>query len=782
MTTIGTNAVQVTLSGREIALQRRQAMALRGKAGVLKPAAAQSVAAVTLRPAMAVAWPAGRANAAAVAGEPSAQVATPAASAARQRRQALSQSGKSALGTQAAAARPARASVAMAQPSVAEPAASATGCGCGCNGQGCATAPGPHDAPAVQAAPSAPEGACAPAMDMASTRALARARRVALATDGKKGLLRVAQATRLAAVLPQQDWQQAIEKGASGREVAKQRRLVRALVGRADTPSPAPRPNGRMRAKNETAAAPSKVAIDHTLSGQSVTGTPVGTPVGNTRKVTGNEAGACKSVTGTEYLSLEQFSSVCGTRPAPGPAKVAVSSTLREQKVTGTEVGRSARVTGDEAGSCRSVTGTEYLSREQQQTFCDAVPLPGPRKVSVMSSRGGQAVSGVEVGRSVKVTGNEPGASRQLTGSQYFNVTDFAQPAAREAPAKVAAVQTLAGSEITGTDVGRSRKVTGDERGGCRAVTGTDYISAFQQGAVCATTEPVQPVAKVGQDQTWNDQTVTGVMVGRSKQVTGDEYGGCAPISGTSYIGRRQYQGFCEPVQVDSQQALSRREALISAAAVTGDRPGAGGNAMTGDRRGACGPISGTPYVGADNLPPHCGTSARFVAPARPEKAAAPGAAAKDFSIRPPSRQAHERAADAVTGSAFSGQRITGVVNKGGGLITGTPEFRHRESAPPAPSSPQAASAATKLTGEGSQSGVRISGTAWQTSGRVTGTEGTSSLARNPSQRGEVRGQGMSALQFRKAERVEQPQSRVTGSSGNTVKGATVTLSGGARG
>jgi hypothetical protein len=41
---------------------------------------------------------------------------------------------------------------------------------------------------------------------------------------------------------------------------------------------------------------------------------------------------------------------------------------------------------------------------------------------------------------------------------------------------------------------------------------------------------------------------------------------------------------------------------------------------------------------------------------------------------------------------------------------------------------------------------------------------------------------GMTAIQFRKTERVEQPQSKVTGSSGNTSKGASVTLSGGARG
>ena len=317
MTSIGSSAVQVTLSGRELALQRRQAMALRGKAGVVRSAAAQSAVAAVPRPAMAMARSTPRTAVAAV--ERSAAVMAPTTSAARQRRQALSQSGKSALGVQAAATRPARTRAPVALPQQAL----AADCGCGCKGAGCATASGPLESSVVQPAFSGAHAPYAPAMDTGSTRALARARRVALATDGKKAMLRVAQATRLAAVLPQQDWQQAIEKGASGREVAKQRRLVRALVGREDTGSAAPRPNGRMRAKNETTAAPPKVAIGHTLSGQSVTGTPVD----SSRKVTGNEAGACKSITGTEYLSLEQFSSVCGTRPAPGPAKVAVSST-----------------------------------------------------------------------------------------------------------------------------------------------------------------------------------------------------------------------------------------------------------------------------------------------------------------------------------------------------------------------------------------------------------------------------------------------------------------------
>lgn len=778
MTSIGASAAQVTLSGRELALQRRQAMALRGKAGVVRPGAARAGAAMASRPAMAqTRAPSQLAPAAAVTSAP-AVVAVRSENAARQRRQALSQSGKAALGLQSAGSRPARPVRPQAPVALDAPDETAADCGCGCNGAGCSTVAAAQPF-ALARAGSAEQAACSPAVDLGTSRALARARRLALATDGKKGLLRVAQATRLAAVVPQQDWRQAIEKGASGRDVARQRRLVRALVGREQNVPTAPRPNGRMRAKNEAASVPSKVVLGHTLSGQSVTGSSVD----SNRKVTGNEAGACKSVTGTEYLSLEQFSSVCGTRPAPRPAKVAISSTLRDQKVTGTEVGRSERVTGDESGACSSVTGTEYLSQEQHKKVCDTVPPPSPRKVSVMSSHGGQTVSGVEVGRSAKVTGNESGAARQLTGSQYFSAADFGQQADRAAPAKVASVQTLAGSTVTGTEVGRSPKVTGDDRGGCRAVTGTEYMSAQQLDAVCATTPAsVQPVRKVGQDLTWNDQTVTGVRLGRSKQVTGDEHGGCLPISGTSYIGREQYQGFCEPTQLASQQALSRREGLISAATVTGDRPGAGGSAMTGDLRGACGPVSGTPYVGSDNMPAHCGTSARFVPQARPEKVPEPFAHPQDFSIRPPSRQARERLADAVTGSALSGQRITGAGNKGSGLITGTPEFRHRDSASLIRPESEAVSAASKLTGEGSQSGVRISGAAWQGTGRVTGTEGTSTLVRNLSQKGEGRGTGMSARDFRKAEREEQPESRVTGSSGNTAKGASVTLSGGARG
>lgn len=788
MTTANGTAAQVTLSGRELALMRRQALALRGKVGATRSAAPTRPASHVVSrtaPAAAPGMVAAAVQRPAVAA--SAVVVPAPQNAARQRRQALSQAGKAALPARASSA-PSGRTRPVAQGLEAGSGTSGS-CGCGCNGAGCT----PSDPVAVSPAMAA----CVPAsvrteetgvsaVDARSTRALARARRVAMATDGKAGQRRVAQATKLAAVLPQQDWQLAIDKGATGRQVAMQRRMVRALVGRSEASSSStPRPSGRVRvARNESAPVPSKVGVGHTLSGQSVSGTLVD----GHRKVTGTEAGACRHVTGTEYLGVEQFDKLCSSRPAPNPAKVAVSTTLRDQKVTGTEVGRSTQVTGDELGACRGITGTEYLAREHYAAVCDSAPaVTTPRKVSVMSSQGGQTVSGTDVQRASKVTGDESGAARQLTGTQYMNTAVASSSAGTVAPTKVAVVQTLAGGTVTGTEVARSPKVTGDDRGGCRPVTGTDYIGTQQLQFVCASIEPVLPVAKVGQDHTWRGQSITGSRVGRSGKVTGDEHGGCAPISGTPYIGRSQYQAFCEAPQQADQQLRLRSEAVIPAAAVTGDRPGAGGSVMTGDERGACGPVSGTPYIGSDNMPAQCPPSGRFVPRARPAPPVATASAPQDFSIKPPSRQAQERGLNAVTGTGFSTQRITGPVNKAGGLITGTPEFRHREPAlfqavPPAAAPIVVPRAAERLTGEGSQAGAPISGDAWQSSGRVTGTEGSSSLARNPSQRGQARGTGMNAQQFRDVERAALPESRITGSSGNTLKGAAVTVSGGARG
>jgi len=87
-----------------------------------------------------------------------------------------------------------------------------------------------------------------------------------------------------------------------------------------------------------------------------------------------------------------------------------------------------------------------------------------------------------------------------------------------------------------------------------------------------------------------------------------------------------------------------------------------------------------------------------------------------------------------------------------------------------------------RITGEGRERNV--TGDAWDRGGRVTGTEGRSAAGRNPTQRGETRGNGANAnaRAFRETEHPALAPSRVTGSSGSSMKGASVTLSGGARG
>ncbi|MFN9530632.1 MAG: CsoS2 family carboxysome shell protein, partial [Cyanobacteriota bacterium] len=64
--------------------------------------------------------------------------------------------------------------------------------------------------------------------------------------------------------------------------------------------------------------------------------------------------------------------------------KVGLTETSRGQIVTGTQANRSLATTGNEAGTCRVVTGTEYLGSEVFNTFCQTGPLgTQPAKVAV---------------------------------------------------------------------------------------------------------------------------------------------------------------------------------------------------------------------------------------------------------------------------------------------------------------------------------------------------------------------------------------------------------------
>jgi hypothetical protein len=619
---------------------------------------------------------------------------------------------------------------------------------------------------------------------------LVLARREALSKRGKSS---IAPTSSTAASVARQS-----NPDLTSRELAQKVRELKCKVGSAGTSrNGGTRPSGPDRhgaLKAAAADASWKVGVSETLGGQIVTGTQAN----RSSKTTGNEAATCRTITGTEYLGSEVFQAFCQSEaPSRQPDKVRVTATSHGNRVTGNEVGRSEKVTGDEPGTCKLVTGTEYVSANQAAAYCGTGGSTGsPRKVGHALTNAGRPVSGVMVGRSEKVTGNEAGANRHLTGDQYINIQ--AEVPGR-VPTKVANLQTLRGTGVTGTHVGRSEHVTGDEPGSCRMITGDEYIGVQQYDRFCGALPAPEP-AKVGFSVTNRQQVVSGTRTGRSEKVTGDEPGTCKTITGTPYAGLDEAGTWCSTQQVD---AVRRRTPVRMGTVMTGIQPGIGG-VMTGAEKGACEDVTGTPYVGPDQLASSCGVATAADSDFPQTIDHSPW---QQFSVQSPSRaaQIQRERTGTVTGSTYTeGGRITGPFDMASGKVTGTEQFRHERRsagqpliAPTArPSAPMSAAIAaarpaaapetdpsgrplSRVTGEGS--GQRITGDDWDRGDRVTGTEGASARRRNPSRSG-GRTVMPPAMQLKRNEEVPQPVSRVTGASGNTASGSLITVSGGARG
>jgi len=772
---------------------------------------------------------------------------------ARARRAILSQTGKKGLGlvTRQSVAASRRSS--QATSSVAAPAAA--------NNATPATPATPQAANSILAT-AAPECAPEPVAESATETALdiactlvenGPAAAQAVAADSETGMRDFCRERRKAmsqfgkAALPAKSPSSGSSNaaGLSGLALARKRRAELSSKGRGN--APAPRPSGRVRPPVE---APAKVETGTTLSGQSVSGTQVE----RTSRVTGNEPGTCRTITGTEYIGNEQFDTFCTSKPAPAPAKVGASATSRGQIVSGTEVRRSVTVTGGEAGTCKPVTGTEYLGSENFAEFCAGKGMTDrPEKAPMgMTARKGLAVSGSDEARAVSVTGAEAGAKRGITGSQY-NDAGISRLTIN-GPSKVALTHTIAGRPVSGIEVGRSIKVTGDEAGTCRAISGTEYLSTEQFQSVCQA-RPEPGPAKVGETPTEAGQRITGNLVERTGKVTGnepraegritgsqyergaargeapakvreartlagrpmtgvmagsnfpklsgDEHGGCQRVTGIEQMGQA---AACfnapEPMPAAAKVEISH---TLQGRVVSGTPMGRVGR-VTGDEPGSHLAISGTPYAASEQLgggyqhtavadypnpmqahprfQPRSEPTARPRAMAMSMRAAEPRP--ESFSVSSPARESFGR----ITGTGYGGAgRITGPVNMASGLVSGTPEFRYREESHigfgpfPAPAAtPVQDAPARSITGEGRDDGARITGDDWARSGRVTGTEGRWAQGRNVTLRGEGRGMGASAWANKGIEKPEVPLAKVTGSSGNAGKGALITVSGGARG
>lgn len=173
-----------------------------------------------------------------------------------------------------------------------------------------------------------------------------------------------------------------------------------------------------------------------------------GSAVGRSGRVTGDEAGACRSVTGDQYLMPAATQAECGVRgdggaggtapatllgaarrdPVTG-AKVTEAQTWSGARITGPDLEHRPGVTGDEPGSCSVVTGTPYQGPATAYGWCEpqAAARGEARQVRRPAST---AITGdVPLNDPAAVTGTERGATRDVTGTPYY----------REAPADGAA-------------------------------------------------------------------------------------------------------------------------------------------------------------------------------------------------------------------------------------------------------------------------------------------------------------------------------------------------------
>ena len=738
-------------SAREIAMERRRLSYESGKAGIqaMQGSSKQATAAVNSAPAQTA-----RTSGGAAMSSRKASMA---------RRQAMSSGGKASMASKDRTRRDEMGSQSSAAPGApASNTPEKSECGCGCNGDKSkrATASAPARPPLMTARPGKKVEN--------PTRAASLARRMAMSSRGKAALTgkgpSVAQTAR------------ASNPNISGRELAQSVRESRSNKGKCKTESKC-RPTGRMRPAKENPAAAQdahwKVGASETTHGQTVTGTMVGRSI----DVTGDEPSTCRQITGTEYMGADIFRAFCQSDASKSPRKVRITSTGSGNAISGNELGRSARVTGDEPGTCKRVTGIQYVGASQMKEFCNTSAEAGPSKNSRAETRKGKTVTGNNVGRSGKVTGDEHGANRELTG------TSVMQSGEGRAPAKVGKSATLRGGNVTGTMVGRNQNVTGDEPGSCRNVTGDDYVGQEQYSTFCNTT-PKYTDRKVGVSETLKHKIVTGTMTGRDSKVTGDEPGTCKAVTGTPYAGAENYKDYCDTSAVSLASARTQQRRATPGMPMTGIQPGINGK-MTGAQKGACEPLTGTPYVGADQFANACpSVPADSSSPDYPQ--AIGNAPWTQFSVSAPNHASQTPTEhNSVTGTRYEKGHITGPFGMASGKVTGTEEARFGngggEPVPTYTAQVVEDRVKSRITGEGQDAGLRITGDDWDRNERVTGTEGMSATRRNPTRRGGKDAMAMELVNKRNEE-LPVPNIKVTGSSGNTEKGSLITYSGGARG
>jgi len=156
-------------------------------------------------------------------------------------------------------------------------------------------------------------------------------------------------------------------------------------------------------------------------------------------------------------------------------------------------------------------------------------------------------MSGRELAKALRDQRSRRGSSGQKksapTGRRRKKTEDSKPGAAKDAPWKVGASETSYGQIVTGTMVGRSQDVTGDEPSTCRDITGTDYLGADIFRDFCQADPAPGTAKKVVVTTTSHGNAVSGNRIGRGEKVTGNEQGTCKNVTGNEYTSAEQQQG-----------------------------------------------------------------------------------------------------------------------------------------------------------------------------------------------------------------------------------------------
>ncbi|MBL1260010.1 MAG: hypothetical protein COB33_005700 [Thiotrichaceae bacterium] len=408
-----------------------------------------------------------------------------------------------------------------------------------------------------------------------------------------------------------------------------------------------------------------------------------------------------------------------------------------------------------------------------------------------------KVISGTKVGHTEKLTGDEAGLCHTgVTGTQYMSAEvfdSFCQGEAPKAALKVETTSTLSGSHVTsGGKVGGSTVMTGADAGSCRSVTGSEYLG-LEDFAQCDAT-PVAAAAKVSTSLTQRGLTISGPKASRSDSVTGNHQGTCQAVTGTSYTGQEAFESFCAPEEQRKNRArtVMPQRAPGAGKDISGLQPGLSGNNLTGTATGACQAVSGTPYVASSELSTICAAVPASESESDFPQAIADGAFSVVPTVAPAavaptivaSADASASVGSSVTGSSFDGESaITGAFSMGKGKITGTEQARfggRSNNVVKVEPKAEKAETASRVTGEGLDSGLNITGNDWDRGEHVTGTEGRSAARRNPSRRGKM--SAMPDVAAKREPQVVRESASVTGGSGGSEGSSVITLSGGARG